>query len=186
MYGLVNQAIEGLVREKFGDAAWEDIRQDAGGIPGIFVSMDPYDDDVTRRLVGAASRQLGLSEAAILEAFGEYWTRYTGQKGYGELFALSGPTFREFMLNLPHLHTRVAAIYPDLKPPVFWCTHVTDSSLRLHYQSTRPGLTPMVLGLIKGLGDRYRVEVGVSLVRSRGDGADHDEFDVTFRAPEPS
>ena len=44
MYGLVNQALEDFVRRGFGDAAWKQIRDNAGLNLEMFVSMDSYPD----------------------------------------------------------------------------------------------------------------------------------------------
>ena len=72
MYGLVNQALEDFVRRGFGDAAWKQIRDNAGLNLEMFVSMDSYPDEVTYQLVGAATEVLNLDAARILEAFGEH------------------------------------------------------------------------------------------------------------------
>lgn len=180
MYGLVNQAIEQMIRSRYGKETWEEIKQRAGIDVREFISMESYADDVSYSLVGAASQVLGESTDTLLEAFGEYWTLYTAEAGYGEIFRMGGSTFKEFMLNLHTLHTNVALGFPQLKPPSFWCTNVTDNSLRLHYQTKRTGLRPMVVGLIKGLGRRFNTMVEVRTVRTREHGADHDEFDITF------
>jgi len=83
------------------------------------------------------------------------------------------------MLNLHALHSHVAAGFPALRPPSFWCTDVGDGQLRLHYQSEREGLAPMVVGLVKGLGGVFNTPVTVSHVVPRGSGT-HDEFHVTY------
>lgn len=186
MYGLVNQAVEELITERFGVAAWTTIKQRAGVTDEMFLSMQSYPDAVTYQLVAAASETLKLPADQLLEAFGEYWTLYTGSRGYGELFQRAGRTFREFMLNLQDLHSNVAVGFPALAPPSFWCTDVAEDRLRLHYQSTRPGLSPMVIGLVRGLGTMFAVHVTVAHVVRRDDGADHDEFDVTFEPLAPT
>jgi hypothetical protein len=73
--------------------------------------------------------------------------------------ATGGRTLREFLLNLPDLHTRVALIFPELRPPEFACSEVTANSLRLHYRSTREGLTPFVVGLVEGLGGMFQTRL---------------------------
>lgn len=180
MYGLVNQAVEELVTERFGAEAWNTIKQKAGVTDEMFLSMQAYPDSVTYGLVAAASETLKVPADQLLEAFGEYWTLYVGSRGYGQLFERAGRTFREFMLNLHDLHSNVAVGFPELKPPSFWCTDVTDDHLCLHYQSTRPGLAPMVVGLVRGLGTMYHTRVSVTHRVRKADGADHDEFDVAF------
>ena len=102
MYGLVNQALEDFVREGFGDAAWNTIRDGAGVSQDMFVSMDSYPDYVTYKLVGVAAEVLGLDAAQILERFGEHWVLYTAQAGYGEMLAMFGSDLRAFLFNLDY------------------------------------------------------------------------------------
>lgn len=185
MYGLVNQAIEDLIRKNHGDEVWDTIKRKAGVDIDAFVSMDAYPDAVSYDLVAAASEVLGTPADRLLEAFGEHWTLYTATKGYGELFRMGGSTFKGFMQNLHNLHTHVALSFPNLKPPSFWCTDVTDSSMNLHYQSTREGLGPMVVGLVRGLGRMFDTKVSITPTLTRADGAEHDVFLVTY-APFPS
>lgn len=176
MYGLVNRAVEDLVSERFGLQAWQRIKQRAGLDIELFISMDAYPDDVTYRLVAAASEELGLSAEQLLEAFGEYWILYTAEQGYGELLRMGGDTLLEFLQNLHDLHTHVALGFPQLQPPSFWLTDAGEGSVRLHYQSQRAGLAPMVVGLLKGLGRRFDTPVSVEHACRREDGAAHDEF----------
>jgi len=42
MYGMVNDAVRGLVKENFGDDAWERIHT-AADVPESFVPMQAYD-----------------------------------------------------------------------------------------------------------------------------------------------
>lgn len=56
-------------------------------------------------------------------------------------------------------------------------TQITATSCHLHYFSSRPGLWPIVVGVLKGLGSQYLgYELGVELVEGRhtGGGADHE------------
>ncbi len=155
MYGLVNQAIQGLVTKEFGEESWLEIKAKAGVTDPIFVSMQSYDDSVTYGLVGAASEVLDMNASDLLEAFGEYWVLYTAEEGYGEMLDMAGNTFPEFLSNLNHLHRRVGDIMPGLTPPSFECEIVSEQEIKLFYTSRREGLDPMVTGLIKGLAKRF-------------------------------
>lgn len=184
MYGLVNKAIEGLIIQTAGAAAWETIKRQAGVETDYFVSMTPYPDEITYKLVAAASEVLNLPAATLLEQFGEYWTQFTAQQGYGNLLTLAGSNFKEILLNLDHLHAQVGVSFPQLRPPTFRCTEINDASLILHYYSERAGLAPMVVGLVRGLGKLTDTTVEVTLRASRATGADHDEFVVKYWAKE--
>ena len=180
MYGLVNKAIEDLVCARFGEESWEAIRRKADIDIEVFVCMDAYPDDVTYKLVGAASEVLGLSMEELLETFGEYWVSYTGRVGYGEMLKMAGDSLPAFLENLDNLHAHVGLVFPHLKPPTFRCEDIREHSLRLHYYSDRAGLAPMVVGLLKGLGKMFNTETNVTHVSSRDNGHDHDVFLVKF------
>jgi len=181
MYGLINKAVEGLVRSKFGDATWDRIRARAGLPDEPFIGMEQYPDKTTYDLVGAASAELGAPAAAILEEFGVYWVKYTAEAGYGELMKTAGRTLPEFLRNLDQLHTRVKLSFPHLAPPSFAVSDETASSLVLRYYSDRPGLAPLVVGLLRGLGDRFNADVSARFERVEGE-RPHDRFLVEWSA----
>jgi hypothetical protein len=180
MYGLVNQAIEDLVRSNHGDAVWTSVRERAGLDDGSFLSMSEYPDTTTYNLVRAASEVLELSQPAILEAFGEYWVLYTSKKGYGDMLEMAGSTLPEFLMNLDQLHTRLGVLMPQLQPPSFVCSDVTEHSLTLAYYSSRQGLAPMVVGLVRGLGKRFATPVTIERTAGREHGLDHERFAVRW------
>lgn len=180
MYGLVNKAVQDLVVTQYGEDRWDAIKRKAGVDVESFVSMSPYPDEITYKLVGAATEVLGLPAAQILEAFGEYWTLYSAKQGYGELLKMSGNTLVEFLGNLDNLHARVGLSFPELKPPSFRCSDVNGGSLLLHYYSERKGLTPFVVGLLKGLGKMFHTDVRVTIEQTREAGHDHDVFRIEY------
>lgn len=181
MYGLVNKAIEGLVCQQFGEETWEKIRRKAEVDEAAFVSMQAYPDQITYRLVGAASEVLDVPAPVLLEKFGEYWTLYTVEEGYEEMLTMFGSNLREFLGNLDKMHARIAMGFQKLRPPSFQVEDVDgQSAVLLHYRSEREGLAPMVVGLIKGLAKRFSEEVQVVQVAFRGPGA-HDVFRIDYK-----
>lgn len=170
MYGLVNRAIEGLVRREFGDEVWDRVSERAGVGQSGFVAMEVYDDAVTYGLVAAAAEELELAPEMLLEAFGEYWTSYTIEEGYEDLLSMMGRTLEEFLDNLDTMHARIGGTMPQLVPPNFERESQPDGSSILHYRSTREGLAPMVLGLLKGLAKRYEADVEIEHLQDEGSG----------------
>lgn len=180
MYGLINKAVEGLARSRFGAETWHRIRVRAGLKDEPFVSMEQYGDDVTYSLVAAASAELGVPAEAILEELGLYWVLYTAEGGYGDLLKTAGRTLPEFLLNLDQMHTRVQLSFPNLRPPSFAVRNATADSLELHYHSERAGLAPLVVGLLKGLGERFGLVLEITVRRVEG-AHSYDAFDVRWR-----
>lgn len=181
MYGMVNRAIEDLVCERFGRDAWESICEAAGVEDSIFIANESYPDEVTYKLVGAASRALGVGAGDVLELFGEHWIRHTAAEGYGGLLEATGDTLEEFLENLPDFHSRVMLLFPGLRPPRFETETVEDGVIRVRYWSEREGLAPFVTGLLRGLGELHDTAVEVEHAVPRGeDDHDHDVFHVRW------
>lgn len=184
MYGLVNQALEDFVKKSHGEAVWEQVRDKAGINVEMFVSMDSYPDEVTVKLVAAATEVLGLDANRILAAFGEHWVLYTAQEGYGQMLSMFGSNREEFLLNLDNLHSHVGLTFSSVCPPSFEVERIDDGrALLLHYRSQRCGLTPMVVGLLKGLGQRFSQAIDIRQTAYRGAGGhDHDIFRIDYVA----
>lgn len=181
MYGLVNKAIQDMVCTRFSEDIWQQIKQKAAVDAEAFISMEAYPDDTTHRLVKAASEVLGLSPSEIMQAFGEFWVKFTAEEGYGELMDMSGDNLPEFLQNLDALHARVGVTFPQLQPPSFDCTETDQETLKLEYHSDRQGLAPMVVGLVQGLGTRFDTEVEVTQTQSKNEETDHDEFLIKYK-----
>lgn len=176
MYGLVNRAVEGLVRKQFGGDAWQKICERADLDNPSFVAMEAYDDAITYALVGAASEELGLAPEQVLEAFGEFWTAYTIEEGYGDLLTMMGVSLDEFLDNLDSMHARIGSTMPKLQPPSFEREPQPDGSCILHYRSEREGLAPMVRGLIRGLAGRFGISIEVEQLPATQAG--HERFHI--------
>jgi hypothetical protein len=176
MYGLVNQAVQDLVVSKFGASTWNQIKLKAGVAVEAFSRMDPYPDELTYRLVSAASEVLGMPPDDVLVAFGEHWVLFTGREGYGHMFDAAGSTLKDFLLNLDNLHGRVGQNFAKLVPPSFSFDALDGGALRMHYHSERRGLCPMVRGLVQGLSKHFREPIDIQHPVCSRDGAEHCEF----------
>ncbi|MCP9837029.1 heme NO-binding domain-containing protein [Cyanobium sp. N.Huapi 1H5] len=184
MYGLVNRAIQQMVTTHHGEDIWLRIKERADLQDlDFFSSYTAYTDDVTHRLVAAATEELGLSSEQIMQAFGEYWITYTATEGYEQLLESTGETLPEFLDHLDNLYARAALAFPELQPPSFRCEHRADASMQLEYRSKRKGLAPMVTGLLHGLGKRFRSPLAVDQVASRDQGDATDLFHIRLASP---
>lgn len=183
MYGLVNRALEELIIHKYGQEKWVEIRDKAKVEIDAFISNEAYDDAITYDLVRAAHETLGVCVSELMLEFGNSWVMKTARENYGAMLYATGTTLKEFLINLPQLHTRVQLIYPQLRPPEFECTDIEDDSLKLHYRTHREGLSDFVVGLLRGLGQHFDTPVTVTLLEGKAKGADHDVFEVSWSSP---
>ena len=180
MYGLVNQALQGLISEQYGIEKWNIVKKKAGIEIDYFVSNEPYEDNITFDLIATASEILNVSSAQILHSFGGYWILRTSREKYGDLMKAGGSNFLEFMMNLPNFHSRIMLIYPKLSPPEFMMDKKSDSELIMHYYSIRNGLTDFVLGLIEGIAEMFDTQITIKLISSEKTDNWHDTFSINI------
>ena len=180
MYGIVNKAIQDLITDKFGVDKWDEIKEKSKVDVDFFLSNEPYDDDITYKLAGAASEVLGISVGEVLQAFGEWWVLRTGKEKYGGLMEAGGDNLKEFLINLPFFHNRIMLMYPKLTPPEFKVSNIEENAIHIHYHSKREGLQEFVRGLLVGLSKMYSVQAHIELLQSRDDGNSHEIFKVNW------
>ena len=160
MYGLINNSLKDMIQQQFGEDKWQEVLAASGVPEDSFLSMRRYDDEITYSLAGAASEVLGAPVDACLEMFGQHWVLETASKSYGMLLDAAGRDMIGFLRNMNSLHDRITSTFLDYVPPEF---HVEEdgAGFNIHYVSQRKGLTPFVVGLLKGLGTRFSTEVHI-------------------------
>ena len=155
MYGMVNRGIRDLVLAECGTEAWNGICERIGLSSADFNDSTSYDDAVTYDLVGEVSNELGWTPEDVLIAFGRHWVLFTGREGWGGLFDMAGDDMRTFVEGLDALHARVQASMPRSRMPSFAVSDAGAGVLDVEYRSDRPGLGPMVVGLLGGLAEYF-------------------------------
>ncbi len=180
MYGLINSALQGMIREQFGEEQWEKVLAASGVPEDSFLAMRSYDDSITYDLAGAASAVLGAPVEACLEMFGEYWVKETAGKTYGSLMDAAGGDLVEFLNNMNALHDRITGTFVNYVPPQFEVESLDENRHRIHYISQREGLTPFVVGLLKGLAKRFDTRLDIEQMEAVAvTSGEHTIFEVT-------
>jgi guanylate cyclase soluble subunit beta len=121
---------------------------------------------------------LGAPVATCLEMFGEHWVLETASKSYDMLLDVAGHDMISFLGNINALHDRITSTFPDYVPPEFAVEKHGETYL-IHYCSKRQGLTPFVVGLLKGLAVRFNTELTiVSLTELEVTQGAHTRFEI--------
>lgn len=177
MYGLVNQAVVDLIKRDFGPERCAAVLAKAGISDTRFLAGKGYDDALTYAMIGAASEILEQPAETLLHEFGRFWVLETASKKYADLMDAAGDSFPAFLESLPDLHSRILLILPGLEPPEFSITERGEKRLQLVYRSHREGLQPFVIGLLHGLGERFKTTVHVTHSERQ---ADADIFNISW------
>jgi hypothetical protein len=179
MYGLVNQAIRDLIIRDYGEILWERICEKAAVSTVEFTPLQSYPDSLTYQLIQTAATELGLETAKLLHDLGVYWITFTADEGYGDLMNMFGKNLRTCLKNLNRMHSHMGAMMPELEPPRFIVEELAPNRILVHYYSTRPGLAPMVIGLLEGLAQKFGEQIHLKHV-VKSESSDHETFEVEF------
>jgi hypothetical protein len=180
MYGMVNKAIQALIIQEHGEDMWFEIMEKSGLHVDVFVSMEQYPDEFTVKLIQTACEVFDTPPDKYLEKIGKFWITYTSEGDYKDIFKMAGDDFVTFLRGLNDMHTRIQSTFVELKPPSFTCSDITENSLHLHYYSIREGFAPMVVGLVKGLANKFNTLVQIHQLTYKSRGDDHDEFLINY------
>jgi hypothetical protein len=182
MYGLINNSLKSMILDRFGEEQWQQVLAASGVPEDSFLTMRSYDDSITYSLAGAASEVLGAPVEDCLEMFGEYWVLETATNSYNMLLNAAGQDMIEFLGNMNALHDRITSTFLNYVPPEFYVEAKEDRHL-IHYVSHREGLTPFVVGLLKGLAKRFDSELTImSQTEMEVDQGAHTVFEVEIVA----
>jgi guanylate cyclase soluble subunit beta len=166
MYGLINKALKAMILDGHGQVVWERILEESAVPEDSFTTMQQYDDHITYELVAATSKVLETPADVCLELFGHYWATVTAPNVYEMLFQSTGDNYFEFLDNINSLHDRITSTFIGYVPPHF-ITSIDKNKMELVYESQREGLTPFLIGILKGLADRFKVKVEFESVMAR-------------------
>ena len=161
MYGLIHKELRNMIQENYGEETWNKIIT-ASGVPvDCFLTMRSYDDSLAFDLVAATSSVLATPAEKCLELFGRYWLLNSAPRSYENLLEITGQDFFEFLENLDVLHDRITSTFTDFRPPSFRLERLSENEAKLHYISSRQGLTPFVEGLLYGMAERFADTVDI-------------------------
>ena len=179
MYGMIHRGIRQMVVESIGEAEWVAIERQQGIGPAEQISASPYDDAVTVGILGAAADRLGMTLPDLLERYGRYWIRFAERQSFGALLDFTGRDIVSFVRNLDRMHQAVLAALPQARLPTFALLDHAPGTLSVSYRSDRAGLEPFVLGLFRGLLDRFELEGNVWQAHDRSN--DSAVFVIEYR-----
>lgn len=94
-----------------------------------FLMHQVYDDEMTFKLVEAASKVSGLPVEICLEEFGKHFLVYCQQNGYDQILRVLGSNLFDFLTNLDNLHDHLGSIYPGMRAPSFRVTRRLESAV---------------------------------------------------------
>ena len=179
MYGIINVAIQDYAVENYGPENWVAIKQQSGLDIDYSLTDSPYNDTIPYAIAKAAATVMQLNFEEVLSGIGESIIPTTNKK-FNSFIDSRGDTLKDYLINLPNFHNRIAMIYPELTPPQFRVSNVGSNSMHVHYFTTTKGIVPFVNGYLKGLVSMFNDQAGVVFLQSIEDGNFQEIFKISW------
>ncbi|AOS43994.1 Heme NO binding protein [Lacunisphaera limnophila] len=152
MKGIVFHLLHQVVAQQYGEKTWDALLTEAG-LQGAYTSLGSYEDAELFKIVGAASRQLGLPPNDIVRWFGRGAIPLLAQH-YARVFTPHTDA-RSFVLTLNSvIHPEVRKMYPGADVPNFDFDTSSPEVLVMHYRSKRK-MCSFAEGLLLGAADHF-------------------------------
>ncbi|MXN92710.1 heme NO-binding protein [Flavobacterium sp. Sd200] len=180
MYGIINVAIQDYALANFGQEKWDVIKQDSGVDIDFSLTDNVYSDTVAYKIAQATANEMNLDANVVLQELGEN-VIYTTSTKFNSFIDSRGDTLKDYLVNLPNFHNRIAMIYPELNAPQFKVSHVEDDSLHMHYVSQTKGISPFIKGYLIGLTKLFNEpQATVTFLESVTNGRQQDIFKISW------
>ncbi|MGI1662723.1 heme NO-binding domain-containing protein [Palleronia sp. KMU-117] len=155
MYGLVNRALQRFLCDTYGAGAWHDIARATGLRLDDFEPLLTYPEELTMKILAAASERLRQSTDDLLEDLGTYLVSHPTYEASRRLLRFGGGSFVDFVHSLDDLPDRARLALPDL---VFPRLAVEARSARGFLLTVGPGMqgfSHVLTGVLRGMADDY-------------------------------
>jgi hypothetical protein len=163
MKGVIAICVAELISNKFGQDKWELILEKTGLDKNTrFLASQDIEDKTIMAVIRNIGEVLHLSLPEIADAFGDYWINEFAPKIYPAFF--TGVTSAKILLvKMDTIHNITTKNIPNAHPPRFEYTWKDAKTLIMTYKSHR-GLIDIMVGLIKGVGKRYKEDLKVTKI----------------------
>ncbi|CAF3149719.1 unnamed protein product [Rotaria socialis] len=165
MYGLLLQAAIEIIRAKYGQEIWEQIRNTLNIETNSFSVFQQYGETLFMRVTRNLSEIRNEPVCDLMNVFGTEFVSYISNYGYDRVLRILGHNMRDFLNGLDNLHEYMRYTYPRMRPPSFYVEKESAHGLTLHYRSRRRGYVHYVIGQIMEVGRRfYDTKVQIEII----------------------
>uniref|UniRef100_A0AC34FFF7 Guanylate cyclase n=1 Tax=Panagrolaimus sp. ES5 TaxID=591445 RepID=A0AC34FFF7_9BILA len=167
MFGFIHESIHQMMIRRYGDEFWINVLNRTGFEMGKENIVNHYyPDGDTYALVDSVSALAKIPREQVWEMYGAFLIEYTMEIGWDELLRTMSPNLKGFLDNLDSLHYFIDHVVykANLRGPSFRCEEGDDNSIVLHYFTGRPGLYPIVKGVVREVARRvFNMDINITI-----------------------
>jgi len=155
MYGLINRSIQCFLRDMYGHEIWIEVSATAGLGPDGFEALLSYEDELTDKVLSAASLSLEKPVNVVLEDLGTYLVSHPNCEPLRRLLRFGGPTFTEFLYSLDDLQGRAKLAAPEIELPLLDLHENGSGNFTLYCSRGHRGFGNVFVGILRAMADDY-------------------------------
>jgi predicted hydrocarbon binding protein len=160
MHGLIFLQLQKFAQKHVAPQAWDLLLREANLPLQSYSPARAYPDEDFVNLVGAASRVLGKSNAAVVEAFGEFIAPEL-LRMHKRLLKPDWKTLDVIENAEPLMHAAIRVGNPGAQPPVLDVVRTSADDLRIVYTSERK-LCHLAKGILAGIARHFGESIVVN------------------------
>lgn len=149
MQGILLVGLRKFVIERLGEALWKSVQAEAGVIDRVYLPAQRYPDEDFSSIVAGVSRLTGMTQALILESFGDFLATDLVRMFSG----LVDPRKKliDILAQCDDLIGRAVLMQGGVPgPAVLHGQQISPSEVVLHYEAPLR-LCPMIRGVVRGI-----------------------------------
>ncbi|MFC3031595.1 heme NO-binding domain-containing protein [Pseudoalteromonas fenneropenaei] len=159
MKGVIFRALEQLVVDKLGMAAWNNLLQHHGLAEQVYISPKSYPDQELMSLVGGISEALAIPADQVVKMFGEYLFGYLANRHCAIMNQFVN--FQELIFGIDAvIHKEVIKLYHEPNLPAIRVEQGSQGELNVFYASKRQ-LCWCAEGLIVGAAKYFNTRISL-------------------------
>lgn len=160
MKSVIPLSIQETYEKHFGKEDWPEVLKKAGLSKSTrYFAHKSTDDEEVKSLLKAIIDHKNMSMQELSDVFGDFWVNDFAPRHYFAFYKRA-KNAKEFLLNMNDVHDKIGSKVEGSKPPKFEFTQIDKRTLRMKYISER-NLIDLVVGLVKGVGKRFKEEIEV-------------------------
>ena len=177
MKGIVFVEFVDMVADMFSEDMVDEII-DAADLPsgGSYTSVGTYSHEEMLGLVTALSKKIDTPVPDLVHIFGKHLLGRFVQR-YPAFFEEVDGAFAFIQTIENHIHEEVLKLYPEAELPELLCEELSETQLKVTYNSTRP-FASLAQGLLEACVEHYGENIELKRL-GNGDSESHAEFVLT-------
>jgi len=158
MHGIIHKSLKGFVETRMGDDAWEEIMEESGIEPKLYLPVSHYPDEELHAIFGTLAERTDGTERALQRAFGAHLA--PSLLDTFKAHVRDDWTTLDLLDNLETVYEQIRTGSGETDPPALDTVRVDEDTVEITYRSDHR-MCSLAKGIIDGIAGEFDETVTV-------------------------